>query len=276
MVDHLKELISLQACDSRIREVQKEMEQGPVRVRQLEEELARSESRVEADLEQLEETKRRRRQLEREIDDLDSRIAKSNSKLFSIKSNKEYTAALKEIEEVGREKSLLEDSVLEMMEQIEEMEKSVAASRQEMEEVKKRVQQGKEEVLARQKTLQEELGILESEREVLCGSIDQTLLKRYDFIREHRGGLAVSSVVKGVCLACHIGIPPQKFNELIRGDELMECPNCNRIIYWGEDKRLQNGVEEKDEGYVGAERMTAASPAGEGEESPGSKGQGAG
>jgi predicted nucleic acid-binding Zn-ribbon protein len=40
-----------------------------------------------------------------------------------------------------------------------------------------------------------------------------------------------------------MGIPPQKFNELIRGKDLMSCPYCMRIIYWGEDEGLKEAVE---------------------------------
>jgi predicted nucleic acid-binding Zn-ribbon protein len=40
-----------------------------------------------------------------------------------------------------------------------------------------------------------------------------------------------------------MAIPPQKFNELIRGDKLMNCPNCARIMYWAEDERYQDNPE---------------------------------
>ena len=53
-------------------------------------------------------------------------------------------------------------------------------------------------------------------------------------------GQAISSVIQGVCQICHMGIPPQKFNELMRGEALMTCPNCNRMIYWGGDEYFMN------------------------------------
>jgi predicted nucleic acid-binding Zn-ribbon protein len=89
-------------------------------------------------------------------------------------------------------------------------------------------------------SLEEDLRSLEMERDRLRAVIEEELLKRYSFIRERKGGVAVSPVIKGVCQACHLDIPPQQFNELIRGDKLMTCPNCIRIIYWGEDERFKN------------------------------------
>ncbi|NTV57425.1 MAG: hypothetical protein HGA74_09075, partial [Deltaproteobacteria bacterium] len=87
--------------------------------------------------------------------------------------------------------------------------------------------------------LEKDLDALQKERSQLCCDFDQGLLKKYVFLRERKGGLAISSVVTGVCQTCHMGIPPQKFNELIRGNDLMTCPHCNRIIYWGEDQDFQ-------------------------------------
>jgi uncharacterized protein len=46
----------------------------------------------------------------------------------------------------------------------------------------------------------------------------------------------VGSVIGGVCQLCHINLPPQAFNEIKRGNSLMSCPNCHRIVYWGEDE----------------------------------------
>ena len=76
------------------------------------------------------------------------------------------------------------------------------------------------EVKEELKTLDRELEGFENQRKGLRKEIDANLLKQYDNIGGHKEGIAVSSVVKGVCQACHLGIPPQKFNELMRGDEL--------------------------------------------------------
>ena len=73
-------------------------------------------------------------------------------------------------------------------------------------------------------------------------TIDQELLKKYLFLKERKGGQAISPVVGGVCQTCHMGIPPQKFNELIKGHSLLACPNCDRIIYWGEDQHYQKAL----------------------------------
>jgi hypothetical protein len=49
----------------------------------------------------------------------------------------------------------------------------------------------------------------------------------------------VVAVKDAVCQACHMDIPPQWFNQLRKFEELMICPSCHRIIFWGDAAELQ-------------------------------------
>jgi len=96
--------------------------------------------------------------------------------------------------------------------------------------------------------LDQDFHLLEKERHSLSQAVDTGLLRKYDTLRERKGGIAVSPVVRGVCRTCHLRIPPQEFNELIQGDKLMTCPNCTRLIYWGDDERYKTEEGAKNEG----------------------------
>lgn len=240
----MKLLIGLQDCDIRIRDAQNKKKERPIRIERLQKELDQSESQLKAELNQLESDRRARRGSEQEIEELENRIIKSNIKLNNIKSNKEYTAALKELAVLEKEKTLLEDGLIEIMEQIETLEQKCVSNKAKGELLKENFEMERDEILKELKALAEVLESLESERADFCKAVDEGLLKRYDILRQHKEGLAISPVVKGICQACHMGIPPQKFNELIRGDGLMSCPYCSRIIYWGEDERFKH-INEK-------------------------------
>ena len=198
---------------------------------------------MKAELNQLESDRRARRGSEQEIEELENRIIKSNIKLNNIKSNKEYTAALKEVADLEKEKTLMEDVLIGIMEQIETLEQKCVSNKTKGEVLKENFELERDEILEELKALDEVLESLENERADFCKAVDEGLLKRYDILRQHKEGLAISPVVKGICQACHMGIPPQKFNELIRGDALMSCPYCSRIIYWGEDERFNSTLE---------------------------------
>jgi predicted nucleic acid-binding Zn-ribbon protein len=238
----LGNLIGLQDCDVRVRDIKRKKGGLPAKIKALEDEMKLVEEQVEEKLGQRDAYKRERHRIEQDIEDLESKTEKSKIKLSNIKSNKEYGAALKEIDDLEREKAASEDRVLEIMEKIEALEEKCAASRARREEFRKKFEEGQKEIQEELEALDRDLENREKERLRIRKEIDEDLLKKYDEIKEHKGGVAISPVIKGVCQTCHLGIPPQKFNELMRGNELMRCPHCKRIIYWGEDEPFQNAV----------------------------------
>ena len=239
MKNKLLVLIQLQDCDNKIVKILQAKEQCPLRIQKLEDELRAIESRFKADEEQIEVFSKEKRGFEREIQELDGKIEKSSVKLTQIKSNKEYTAALKEMDELKTIKFQTEEKAIQIMESAEELKQKCKADKESLSTLKEKCEKDKEEIGKDLLALQKDLEELEKERARLCRGFDQSLLKKYLFLRERKGGLAVSSVVTGVCQTCHMEIPPQKFNELIRGNDLMTCPHCNRIIYWGDDEDFQ-------------------------------------
>ena len=240
MEEKMKLLIALQDCDIRMRDIQIKEEEGPKKIQRLKEKLAVVEGQLEEEANRLEEYTRERRQAEQEIEDIENRLKKSNTKLSNIKSNKEYQAALKEIEDLNKEKSVFEDKVINIMEQVEALQARYATSRKQIEETRQQFELDHNEILKILKALNQDLDKIEKKRKRFSQAVDPDLLKKYDSLRTHRGGIGVSPVIKGVCQACHLGIPPQEFNELLRGDKFMTCPNCTRIIYWGDDERYKN------------------------------------
>jgi predicted nucleic acid-binding Zn-ribbon protein len=237
--DKLLVLIQLQECDNRITKALQAKEQAPLKIQKLEGELRAMEAQFKADEEKIEGLKKDRRQLEREIQELDGKIEKSSTKLTQIKSNKEYTAALKEIDDLKTIKFQTEEKAIQMMEAAEELERKCKDHKDTLKTLKEQCERDKDAVKKELLELEKDLESLQRERNQLCCDFDQGLLKKYLFLKERKGGLAISSVVTGVCQTCHMGIPPQKFNELIRGNDLMTCPHCNRIIYWGDDQDFQ-------------------------------------
>jgi predicted nucleic acid-binding Zn-ribbon protein len=237
--DKLLVLIQLQECDNRITRALQAKERAPMKIQKLEDELRAMEAQFKADEEQLEAFKSNRRQLERDIQELDGKIEKSSTKLTQIKSNKEYTAALKEIDDLKTIKFQTEEKAIQMMETAEELERKCKDHKDALKALKDQCETDKDAVKQELLKLEKELESLQKEKNQLCCDFDQNLLKKYLFLKERKGGLAISSVVTGVCQTCHMGIPPQKFNELIRGNDLMTCPHCNRIIYWGDDQDFQ-------------------------------------
>ncbi|MBW2066426.1 MAG: hypothetical protein JRJ03_16065 [Deltaproteobacteria bacterium] len=232
-------LVQLQQCDDEIRSILNRKKEGPLKIRKLEEKLNAFREKVLEDDNSLQALKKERYSLEQDVQDFENKIAKSNIKLSNIKSNKEYQAALNEIEELKKRKFETEDKVLQIMESMEEVERVCRMNDERQKELEAEFEKEKVEIEKELIRLDKELEKVEAEREKLCRVIDEELFHKYSFLKERKGGQAISAVVGGICQACHMNIPPQRYNDLIKGGSLLTCPNCNRLIYWGGEISIQ-------------------------------------
>jgi len=216
-----------------------EKRQCPAKLNALDQKITGMSTEVKNAEIELEALKKEHRNMDQEITTIESKIKKSNAKLDQIKSNKEYQAALKEIDELQNEKKRREDLSIELMEKIEESEQNKKNKASETKELTEAAKKERAHLKQHEEELEKTFRSLLSKRETLCREIDDTLVKHYEQLLRRKGGLAVSAVTNGVCQCCHLAIPPQKFNELIKGEKMMNCPHCMRIIYWGDDERYK-------------------------------------
>jgi predicted nucleic acid-binding Zn-ribbon protein len=172
------------------------------------------------------------RAIEQQIEDLRARLGRQKTRQGEVKTNKEFQAIIKEIDETKKEISQGEDSTLELMESIErlggevgELEKVLAEKRRKLEEDKAVLQRESDGLKSR-------LDRLEIIRQLVRDRVNPELLKKTDFLFEKQAGIAVSAVENGVCKICHMNIPPQKFIELQRDEVILQCPHCRRFLYW--------------------------------------------
>ncbi|MDL2122923.1 MAG: C4-type zinc ribbon domain-containing protein [Deltaproteobacteria bacterium] len=161
-----------------------------------------------------------------------SRLKKSQERLASIKTNKEYQSLLKEIEDVKTINSQIEDQMLECLEQMDDIERVLADRNNEYEKLSEQVNKEKQTIDQETEKNNKRLAELDTEWKKFSGKIDPQLLKTYLMVRDKAGGIAVVPVKDAVCRGCNINIPPQMYNDLQRCDSLKFCPSCQRIIYW--------------------------------------------
>ncbi len=244
MKEKMSHLICLQDCDNKIGHITNKKNEGPMKIKRLEDELNAIEKEYQEELDRFETLKKSGRDIDRETQDLEAKIEKSNIRLSNIKSNKEYKAVLKEIDDLKRGKFQREEMSLQVMEEIEVLRKKCQDSEKEVAEVRKKLDKEKNEVQIELKALDEELQLLEKKRVLFSQAVEQDLLKKYLLLKERKQGQAISPVSQAVCQVCHMRIPPQMYNEVIKGDSLLSCTNCGRIMYWADDEHFKKALNE--------------------------------
>ncbi len=157
-------------------------------------------------------------------------LRERETKLYAIKTNKEYQAAIKEITEGKRQNREREDRVLAAMERIEALGKEIAQLETECAEKETALSKGRDVVAAEESQLKLELKRESSRRPELVAALERDTLRKYDFVRR-RYTDALVGLVGGVCIGCSRKVPPQLYNEMLRREGFKACPSCQRLIY---------------------------------------------
>jgi len=115
----LERLVQLQRVESELKRVEAGREAIPRALAEMEARLAEERGRLDAARADLDTTQKARRQHEQTVQDLEAKRSKYKGQLMDVKTNKEYTAMLHEIEGVERDIRAREDQILAEMERAE-------------------------------------------------------------------------------------------------------------------------------------------------------------
>jgi hypothetical protein len=225
-------LWELQRIDLALRDLTEERERYPKEMKRMDERCRIEKERIQKEKEKVESLEKERRQKEHHLTAEQDKIKKTESRMFEVKTNKEYQAVLTEIEGIKEGNSREEEEILRLMDEIDETKKSLARWEKETAvslekiEAERKVLQGK--------ITRDDAGCKKQmeRREVLVKQIESRLFKLYDTLKEKRRGVGVVNVKNETCQGCFLNIPPQMFIEVQKNNALIQCPHCNRILYW--------------------------------------------
>ena len=167
--------------------------------------------------------------------DLETQTEKSNLRKWEaradkIKGEREYTTLMSEIGGQKKAISDLETKSLQVMQEQDKVRKNLETAQKELAMATALYAEEWSKVENDMNALLMELGELEQDRTKLTGTMQVSLLKRYEQIAAKRAGLGVSLLVKEVCQACKRTVPPELFNRVAKGEVLESCPFCNRLL----------------------------------------------
>jgi predicted nucleic acid-binding Zn-ribbon protein len=229
--EHIDQLITLQGIDLEIDQIENEIkaEQNSLDARIAA--LADRETLINELQEQIGTNEKERRSLEAEVADKMAYVKDRQSKMMQVQTGREQTALLKEIEEGKKSAKESEEKIVATMEEVEKLSARVTEERNLLKGEKELVTEETEKVRSTIETISKAKKEKDALRQQQALSIKESVLKKYSTLRERRNGLAVVNVLQGVCQGCYMNIPPQRYNQLLKGDQLFDCPTCQRIIY---------------------------------------------
>lgn len=231
--EQITSLVKLQKIEIETSSIKKQLSTVDQRIEVLDKKLLDFNQTIEEQKSLINELNEKYRTYESDLQMHLDRIKKSEAKLSSVKTNKEYQSSLKEIDDLENINSKIEDDMIEFLDRIEEAENVLKAKTTEFSELETQMKTEKEIIQKEAEEGRHRLGDLDAEWKTVSGDIEAEVLATYNQIKENQAyKIGIVAVKDAVCQGCHMNIPPQMYNELQRGDSLKRCPLCERIIYW--------------------------------------------
>jgi predicted nucleic acid-binding Zn-ribbon protein len=242
MNSDLTKLIRLQQLETTADDARRRIADHPARVQALDARLQAARDLAAGVKARLAAAADRRRAEEKEVAAVQTRLAKYKDQLLEVKTNREYTAMLHEIESAQTDIRAREDRVLEIMMEADELNAGLKTAEAELKAAEKEIAAERSALDAETATLEQEIERTGKERQTLCAEIDRGVLNTFEHVARGRKGVAVAEARNGTCTICHVRLRPQVFNEVRRNASIIQCDSCQRILYFAGESEAPASV----------------------------------
>jgi predicted nucleic acid-binding Zn-ribbon protein len=240
MLPDLELAVRLQGLDNRVTELTREISALPKHTAEIEKKLESHMRKLEADRAALAANQKDRKKTEGDIQLQEQKITKLRDQMLGAKTNDQYRAFQHEVEFCEKEIRRAEDHILELMSESEPLDKNVKAAELALKQEKSQVETEKQQATARTAEDQKALDLIHQERAAIVSRLNANVYRQYERIRKGRQGVAMAEAVDGRCSACHMAMRLQFFQDLKRGDQVMHCESCSRILYYNPPAAIED------------------------------------
>ncbi|MAE60015.1 MAG: hypothetical protein CMJ49_01515 [Planctomycetaceae bacterium] len=188
--------------------------------------------------------------LENDVAAAELRVDHLREQMNSVRTNKEYSALLLEVNTLKADKSKIEDQAIDHLSRAEELKKEIEAVETHLAEIQRVKALAEKDLTERRAEVSDRLNELESERTQAAAQITPQALALFDRLADNFDGEAMAPVAQDdprrmefTCGGCFLAIPTEKINQLFRDSDLVTCTSCGRILYLEEDHRASLGTK---------------------------------
>ena len=233
MSPELSQLIELQELDLEIQRISDRLLRIPAERHQTENEFNRQAAEfldLKSKHQQIIED---RKQLEAELATTQRNLEKFEQDKTRVTNEREYTAVLREIDAAKKHIAAIETELLKGMEETENLEAELALKTPDVERMRAEMDQSIAALDREHEEANRSIEACEERRKKLAAEIPRQLFSAYDRMSRGRRGQALSPVgSNGICAACRMKVRPKVFSDVRRGDTMVTCENCGRILYY--------------------------------------------
>ncbi|NCD26618.1 MAG: hypothetical protein EOL86_13645 [Deltaproteobacteria bacterium] len=231
-IEQVEQLVVLQKVDSEMIELERTLEAAPKQLQSLQEKKAYLQQQQDVIQEKINVLLEQKGRIEGEIENDAQKVKKSKNKLMLVENTKEYHAMMREMDNLEKTNRMREEEKGNLLADLSDLEGRKETLQKDIDELGATITAQQSTLDAEMAEKRARLDILDKEKKQASQAVPAPILVRYNFIRDRIPSPVIVPVSEGVCQGCHIIIPPQTFIDLQKGEQILSCPNCQRIIYW--------------------------------------------
>ena len=233
--DQVKRLVELQKLDGEIYNLKQDLAAKPQVIKDLEAQFENGKAHLKSLEEKGKSLLVARKDLELDLKSKEADIGKAKTQLNLIKTNKEYSAKLSEIEYIKADQSVMEDKILASLEEGDSLNKEIEKEKIAVSNLEKEFLTKKRQAQDDMAVIEDRIKVLESQRGQVIPEVDKTILKRYEKILNRKDGIGIAPVQGTTCGGCFMNVTHQMINAIKMHEQLIECEICSRILYLEDD-----------------------------------------
>ncbi len=234
MLEDLKYLLQLQEIDLKIKEQEHAQEKFPAAVDKLNAQIDQATAALNVVKEKLQQAENDKKNWEEQVQKAQAGLERSQERLNSIKTNREYDAVHAEIE---AQKSIInsaEQRRNNLTAEIDKLQVNVSEHQAELDRIS--AENGPQILDLQQKigAIDSNIATINKDRDVIVPKVAKHIFRQYDLIHSKRKtGRAISTVsTNRTCSVCYKVLEPQLYNEIRRGTKIILCQSCGSIMVW--------------------------------------------
>lgn len=232
MIEELDKLIGLQQTDTNLRRLKKNLETAEARRAEIEQEFEQHASSIREIQNRRDGLATKKADLEKQIADSKTYLERADRNLKHAQNQKEYETAMRETDALQKQIQAFETQIVESMEESEGVAKELEERADEINTLDAKREEAMKEFDDQIAADRKEFEKASAKRHEMFTTLPTRLASVYDRLAQRsRDGIAVAEVINGSCSACFISLRPQVQLNVKKGDEIITCENCTRILY---------------------------------------------
>jgi len=229
--EELKKLLEVQKLDEEIYNIKRELEEIPGKLAEYDRLIKEKEGMFKESDDRLKRLLLKKKDQEIELNAKEESIKKHQAQLLQLKTNQEYTAMQKEINSITADRSVLEEEIINLFDEIESAEKKLKEDKENYQAEKTNIEAEKKKVDEGKKKMEGDLANIEGQRAELVKGVNKEILSKYERILKAKDGCALVKIEHDSCGGCNMTLPPQVIDQVKMKRDMILCGNCSRVLY---------------------------------------------